>query len=318
MRWTSRARFLAGAMSVLAGCGGGGGDGGGGTQPGGNGTVSGSFTASIDGQSWTADAATMTVSGQAQPSRPGVVVLAGGQVASGISLSISLAFIRGPGTYPLGVNIGTNAGGIATITEAHGTNVESWNTSLTGAAGTVTITTRTSTRIAGTFSCTATALLGTSPSPASRIVTNGSFDVTLNSGTLPPIPAGYGSITTANLNSTPWNAATIVALFPGPGVFGLTAMTDDYTLLVSPKVPVAAGNTYNVPGDIGLTVLTTGGLDSWVAISGGPVGTVTITTLTDLSVVATYQATLPASAGNGTNTPMVIANGVINVNLDSL
>jgi hypothetical protein len=66
------------------------------------------------------------------------------------SLTVTLTNIDAPGTYPLGVNL-TGFGGTATV----GQRSDGWGTPLRGAAGdagSVVVTSRTATRIKGTFS----------------------------------------------------------------------------------------------------------------------------------------------------------------------
>ena len=151
MRNASRWASLVLLGPVLAACGGGGG--GGPTGPGG-GTAA--FTATIDGQAFAADSITFTVTGN--PGVPGSLIISGADVVSGTdyrTLSLSVSFIGATGAYPIGINIGTTAGGTASVTEVAGSTVTIWSTSLNGAAGTVTITSLTATRMKGTFSFTA-------------------------------------------------------------------------------------------------------------------------------------------------------------------
>src|SRR5205085_1351659 len=103
-------------LSHLASCGG---SGGGGLGSGGGGKSN--FRATIDGQSWIADANAVQVSADAKA--PGVLALTGTHVTSAsnyLSLELALGYLTGPKTYPLGVNAGTNAGGRATVFEQQG------------------------------------------------------------------------------------------------------------------------------------------------------------------------------------------------------
>jgi hypothetical protein len=292
------------ALGLLAvGCGGDDGpagpSGGGGGGAGGN-----AFTGTIDGQPWKADANAIAVSGSATPTRQGTLTLIGINTATGVSVSLTLSFIVGPATQPLGVNI-TNPGGIASVVNGS----KSWLTPLSGAAGFVTITARTSTRIAGTFFFTADANVGTTP--ATTTVTNGAFDITVAAG-LPDLPTGVGSTTIANLGGTPWNAATIVGTNPGAGVFAYSASNTDYSLTITPKMPVSAGNTYGIPSQIAMTVIQTGGGSSWWGGLGADVGTLTITTFDANRMIATFSATLPPLSGASS---LAVTGGAINKHL---
>jgi hypothetical protein len=116
------------------------------------------MTATVNGQAWQAGAAAGSVVAlQHAPKSGGYTIIGVEQTGGGIgaTMSIMINNIAGPGTYTLGLDGVTTYGGFAGITGG-GT----WLTPLSGAAGTITISTLTTTRIAGTFSYTATASAG--------------------------------------------------------------------------------------------------------------------------------------------------------------
>lgn len=277
--------------------GGGGGGGGGGNT----------FTATIDGQAFAADAATIQVTGNTPATRQGTLVITGYQTSSGRALSVSFSFFIGPASQPLGVNPGTNPGGIASITIAS----DIWMTPLSGAAGFITLSTRTDKRIAGTFNFTAAGSLP-GMSPANRVVTNGTFDITIDAG-LPPLPTGVGSTCIANIGGTPWNAATIVGIQPGAGSFSVAADNTSYSISLVPKVVTAAGNTYGIPSEMGITVLRTGTAESWYGGLGADIGSVTITTLDANRLIASFNGTLPPLSAPGS---LAVTGGAINAHLE--
>ena len=200
----------------------------------------------------------------------------------------------GPTTQPLGVNINTTPGGIGMVAVPPA----SWTTPLNGAAGTITLTKRTSTEIAGTFSFTATPSVGAT---STRNVTAGTFDITISGG-LPAMPSGTGSVVDASIDGTPWNAATIVGSNPGSGIFTLEADNTEYSVTLIPTVPVVAGTTYGIPSQMSLTVIRTGTSNSWAATSGADVGSVTITTFDAHRLVASFDVTLPPQTASGSLT----------------
>lgn len=273
--------------------GGGGGGGGGNT-----------FTATIGGQAWTADKNLITVSGSDTPTRFGTLVISGVQTSTGTSLSLSLSFIIGPATQPLGVNPGSNPGGTGMLTVAP----DIWMTPLSGQAGFITITARTDKRIAGTFNFTADPSL---PGPPAKVVTNGAFDITDAAG-LPPLPTGVGSTAIATIGGTPWNAATIVGINPGGGIFSIVADNTAYSITILPKVAVVAGNDYGIPSQMGLTVSRTGTADSWAATTGPDIGSVHITTFDADRVWAMFSGILPPLAAASS---LTVSGGVINAYL---
>lgn len=304
MRHGRRLFILILTVCLAGGCGGGDGpaDPGGG-NPGGN-----TFTATIDGVPWTSDQASIAVSGIATPTREGMIILSGFEAATGRGLSLSFSFFIGPASQPLGVNTGTTPGGTGSVI----TPPNSWLTPLSGAAGFITLTQRTGTRIAGTFNFTAAALAGATP--ANRVVTAGTFDITKEAG-LPPLPTGVGSTTIATIGGQPYNFATIVGLNGGGGVFSFNASNTTYSITLTPKQPVVAGNTYGIPSQMSMTVLRTGTADSWWGGTGADLGSVTITTLAADRLVATFNAALlPLNAA----VALPVAGGTINAFLSGV
>lgn len=293
-RQRSRSRFLLACLSivslVIVGCGGSSSPTGPSDQSSGTGTGN-VFSAIIDGTAWSSDANHITVTGSTSPTRAGTLVISGYETASGTTLSLTLSFVGGPSTQPLGVNINTTPGGIGMVAAPPA----SWTTPLDGAAGTITLSKRTSTEIAGTFSFTATASVGAT---GTRNVTAGSFDITMAGG-LPAMPTGTGSVVHASIDGTPWNAATIVGSNPGSGIFTLEADNTEYSVTLIPTVPVVAGTTYGIPSQMSLTVIRTGTSNSWAATSGVDVGSVTITTFDAHRLVASFDVTLPPQTASG-------------------
>ncbi|HET6462355.1 MAG TPA: hypothetical protein VFH33_01020 [Candidatus Krumholzibacteria bacterium] len=300
------------ALGLLAmGCGGGG-DGGGPAGPGGGGGGGGgsnSFSGTIDGTNWKSDAALIQVTGDASAARQGTLSITGYSASAkrGITLTISFFTATTPVTQPLGVNPASNPGGVGSVI----VTPTIWSSPLSGKAGFVTLTARTDKRIAGTFNFGADALVGGTV-PASRNVTNGKFDITIAGG-LPALPTGVGSTSTANIGGTPWNAATIVGLHPGAGVFGITASTTEYTITLTPVVPVSAGQSWNIPSQVTVQVIQTGTANAWAAISGPDIGSINITTFDTHRLVATYSAAGIASTGGGS--PLTITSGTVNAYL---
>ncbi|MGB8223750.1 MAG: DUF6252 family protein [Polyangiales bacterium] len=280
-------RVLLLIVLVAVGCGdsaGGGGGAGGTGNPGGM-----SFSASVDGQSWAADEGTISVTGNPAAPSLGTIVISGADIATGRSLILALSFVSAPGTYPLGVNVGTTPGGTASVTASP----DSWLTPLSGGAGTVTITVRTTTRIAGSFSFTADPLVGGGPA---TVVSNGKLDITVDSG-LPALATSDGSTATATLGGSSWNAATVIGLNLGAGLFSFTGDNTAYSINMTPKVALAAGNSYGIPSQVSFTIIRTGTVDSWAATGGADVGTWTVDTFSTTGASGTFQGTLPKLGG---------------------
>jgi hypothetical protein len=261
------------------------------------------MSANVDGQPWEADQSAITVNGGSSTPFQGTISISGTQLAGGNkTILLVLSFISGPGTYPLGVNFLTNAGGQATYTQAP----TSFVTALTGEAGVVTITTRTNTRIAGTFSFLASDITG----PGTVNVTNGEFDITVEGG-LPTLPTGSGSEMSANLDADFWNAATILANRQSANQFNLVVTNTEFAMTMTSVVDILAGSVYGIPGQIQLTINRLGTIDSWQAEAGPNVGTVSITESTEGQLVGSFSGVIPQVSGGVT--PLTVSDGEFNV-----
>jgi len=271
------------------------------------GTVNNEMSAKIDGQQWSADQSAITVTGNAATPRQGTISISGTRITPQQNITLLLSFITGPGTYPLGVSVVSNAGGTGLVTNPPNT----WLTPLSGAAGTVTISTRTDSRIAGTFAFVANEI----PSGGTTAVTEGQFDITVSGG-LPNLPTGFASAASAKLNGANWNAAAILADSPNAGEFNFVGTTTDFSIALHSLVPVLAGSPYGVPSQIDLTITRIGSSEVWHAESGPDVAFVTLIEFTDDLLVGTFQGTIPQSSGG--STPMVITEGQLNLSLQPI
>src|SRR5689334_6953682 len=121
--------------------------------PGGGASGPSPLSMTVNGQPWNADPLAAGVG--VTVATPGTYILVAirglGTAATGAIFTLSNIGV--PGTYDLGVSA-TNFGGSFSFASATG----EWWTPPSGSAGSVTITTLTTTRIAGTFSCTVDSL----------------------------------------------------------------------------------------------------------------------------------------------------------------
>lgn len=133
-------------------------------------TSAGHLTATVDGVAWTASAQSVSTAAIAAGAGVYSILVSQTADANALNLSMTLYHVTAPGTYPLGVD-STMSGGIGVVS-----NLDAgWATPLSGSAGSITITTLTSTRMAGTFAFTANAASGSAT--GTRVVTGGSFDL---------------------------------------------------------------------------------------------------------------------------------------------
>jgi hypothetical protein len=257
------------------------------------------MSATIDGASWTADVPYVTA--QAVASVPGAFVISGTSVSSGaggIAILITLYNVAGPGTYALGAGQ-TVFGGIATI----GESTAGWGTPLDGAAGTVTITALSPTRIAGTFSFTATPSVG--GAAGNRVVTGGQFDLTLPGAALVPVPDNAGGRASATIDGSPFSPSTIVVNDSGGNLI-VSAGNMDRSFQIHITTFAGAGS-YSLSTSAPMrTLQVTAGTAAW-GIGGVTSGTIQVTSATATRVAGTFTATLDATAGTTATGPIAVS-----------
>jgi hypothetical protein len=305
--------FAVCSLQSLAACGGGSGGGpGGGGAGGGTATGSGHLRATIDGQAWAADQNTIQVNSSAAV--PGTLTITGTRVTSAanyLSLTMALGYINGPATYPLGVNQGTNAGGTVTVLDqSSASQLGIWMTDLTGARGTLTVTSMSATRIAGTFQFMAPPQTGSAVT-STRTVTDGDFELPIPAAFAPTTADNYGSLIKATFNGGPWNGATVVGLgTPSSGVLSFGGTTTGVSLNLITVTAVQVGGTYDQTG-VRLMASGTGASCCWGG--NGDLSSVTITSLGATRAAGTFTATLPAAGGSAATGPLIITGGTFDV-----
>lgn len=311
-------------IALTAACSGGGttdpGDNGnGGNNNGGGGNTSGTrMTATVDGQAWSASEASV-IALQFNAIAGGYIVIANQLTQAGglgSTLSLTINNIRGPGTYPLGVDAVTVAGGFAGITAGTG---GVWTTPLSGAAGSITITALTPTRIAGNFNYTATASSG--GATGSRVVTNGVFDAPFQGNVSIPasLPDSVGSVMTATLNGTAWNGAIVSGQTTATHL-ALSGINSTQTLILTIPRPAGLG-TYplsNNPGSLLYAwdpnaVAPAGARCCWGIV--GDIGAITFTSITTTRARGTFGAILSPQPGTAASGLLVITNGTFDIGL---
>lgn len=262
-----------------------------------SGTGSGSFTATLDGVNWASAASLITVSG-ANSVVPGSIIISGTQTSgtSTISVSLLLGYIPGvaPPSLPFGVNQATTAGGTGLVQSTTSSTFANWSTGFSGAAGTVSITGITSSQISGTFQFTAPPQLG--QTGASKVVTNGKFTVPLSGFVVAPASTP-GSVVTASLGGSPFNAATITGTAAPVSFLGTstsaTNVTSSVDLIMSGTI--VAGTSYPLTTPQGggsyASILVTVGSSSFGGASGDS-GSVFISSISGGRASGTFSGTL--------------------------
>jgi hypothetical protein len=247
------------------------------------------LSARIDGAQWQAGTLGFTVQ---TTSQPGGFYIQGSSTTGGTatSLNLMLSRITGPGSYPLGVNY-SNSGGIATVTRG----AQGYSTPLSGAAGTVSITSITAARIAGTFSFQADPIVA--GAGAAIAVTSGEFDVALPAGFTVAGADQAGSLVSGSIGGVAWNGATIVAT----GGTTLNFVAGNTTHMVSFIGQIPGPGTYPLNATFPsrrITVQAIPGGEGWSGSAAGD-GSITVTTYTATRAVGTFTGTLPRVGATG-------------------
>lgn len=258
------------------------------------------FTALVDGTRW------RPISYVFSPNQYGGFSLFATDIfgPNRFSVSLSVGHVVGVGTYPLTGDVGPFDGGTASI--SNGTAY--WGANGSGGSGTLTVTSATATRIAGTFQFTAVPTAGFG---GTRYVTEGEFDLpTQGTGfDITPLNAAYRFDAVADGTAcSPRNAS--ISGVPGDRFSLSVGCTENRTIGLDLSNFVGTG-TYPL-GTGGTRVMSFfRSLPSFASQSYGgtnalSAGTVTITTYTPgasigtTRVAGTFSATL-SSATAGTS-----------------
>lgn len=270
----------------------------------------GSLSATIDGTAWVSTGqSTRTRVGEGVPN--GLLEISGSRTddATTTRLDMTLAFVSGPGTYPLGVNIYVVQGGTALVRQDSAQSRTEWFTFLERVVGTVTITSLTSDRVAGTFHYNATLIPDYVSPMAMRSVTEGSFDLPLPPEFTPATPSDLGHAVRATADGSDWYAAAVVVR-DMPGVH-ITAGSDTMSLTIDIDPPIVVGATYHLQDGSHSMAATRVGSRSWGGVRPGTFGTITITEYSDTRAAGTFQATLAPWADG--IAPIVITYGQFSI-----
>jgi hypothetical protein len=255
------------------------------------------FRARIGDVEWEADA--RTVANAALQGDPGLYAINGRQQADGYGLVLQLFNIGLPATYPLGVGP-RMIGGFGTVQGP--TTV--WATPPSGAAGQIALSTLTDTRIAGTFSFTANALVGSEVLQ----VTGGEFDLPIVAlRPAGPVPENAGHVLSGTFAAAPFNASAASVTLGGGQNPTLTIVGNNTEWNLFLRVAAMRG-----PGNYELSTTTpvrwiqVTGIDgnafpSWSSLEPGASGSVTVTSVSTARVRGTFTGTLPPLGGGATS-----------------
>jgi len=274
--------------------------------------------ATVQGTPWQSGPGALT--SPAQTVGPGGYSMTGtSQQGSTVqAISLSLMNIPGPGTYPLGTG-GNVSGGTAIFSDGTG----GWLTPLSGASGTISITTLTDSRFVATFSFTAEAVSGSAT--GTRTVTAGSVDLPI-AILAPPGPVANRSRNRvqASLNGEAWNAAT-VATSGASSVFTFGGSNTRHFISIT-LADLAGPGTYPLGGS-GPRVLSVavrgpdGAVNTqptccWNTSAPGASGSVVVQSAGSGRLVGTFSFTIPPQPGTGATAPLVITNGTFDLGFD--
>ena len=300
----------------LAACGGGSE---GTTSPNGGSTSGFHMTAKVDGAAFVASNPDLSPASQAAPGSYVILGLQGSTTAATI-ITISLANIRGPGTYPLGVGPQVPGGSVILAVSSAG-----WASPMSGADGSITITSLSTTEIAGTFNFSVTASLS-GTTPATRNITEGDFRLPVKQlVAIGPIPDKAGSTLTMTANGSPFNGAfaqaSLNTISGSPGQYLVIASTNStrgfgITLSgVTGPGTYALGNTSTVTRQMQFSLVSNALANMWSSVGPGSSGSVIITSLTATRIKGTFSGVLGPTPGTTSTGTATITNGVFDIGL---
>jgi hypothetical protein len=264
--------------------------GGGGTSGGGTATT-GTFTATIDGGSFTGALGLTAVHANNQLSISGS--------DSQYTLQVIAGGVQGPGTYPISGSSPT------TVVLALNGTAQVWLAGPTIGSGSITVTSLTSTTVAGTFSVTVGPSAG-GPASGSKVIANGVFNVPLSTSTAvpPSVPAGPATPTgtpaglVASIDGVLWRPA-------GPGQATRTAQgfvtiagVDLQARGLSIAIFASAPGTYSLNNPNSHNALYSAASQQWFTSRPGGGGSVTIASISTTRVSGSFVMTLGPGPNN--------------------
>lgn len=262
--------------------------------------------ATVDG-AWAAETAAASSAG------PGVYAISGGKTTgtNPFIVTLSLYNIGGPGTYPLGTG-STVAGGAGSVVNQF--TAATWITPLSGADGSLVITTLSSTRIGGTFNFVASPLGG--GATGNKNATSGEFLVQLASVPA-PLPDNYGSKVSATIAGAAWNAAFASGTYFAANRVSTVSSHNNARLLNISLNEVTGPGTFplGTARTISVSNSTLTQSNSWHSSGAGSSGSVTITSITATRMRGTFTATLGPTPGTQTSGTLAITSGSFDIGL---
>ncbi len=271
------------------------------------------FTATVNGQAWASAANLTNVTAAAS----GTYIISGSvlQGTNARAVTMTLMNVPGPGTYPLGTGAGVS-GGTGIYAESSG----GWGTALSGEAGTVTISTLTAARVAGTFNFVADAVSG--GATGTRAVTNGAFDLPITAGTTTPVDEKNRMKIAATIGGQSYNASTVVtsgvlgSIFVIGGNNTRHSITFGFSNLPGPGTyPLGGGVLASVQVGAPPGQPVTGPLCCWNGTFAGSSGSVTVTTLTATRMTGSFTFNLQPGGAGAATAPLTVANGTFDVGI---
>ena len=277
------------------------------------------MTAKVDGAAFVASNPSITSANQIAPGSYSFSGLQSSTTAATI-ITVTLANIRGPGTYPLGVGPQVPGGSVILAVATAG-----WISPMTGADGSITITSLSTTEIAGTFNFIVTAS-SSGATPATRTITEGDFHLPVKQlTTIGAIPDNAGSTLTMTANGSAFNGAfaqaSLNTISGSPGQFLVIASSNStrgfgITLSgVTGPGTYALGNTSTVTRQMQFSFVSNVLANTWSSIGPGSSGSVIITSMTSTRIKGTFSGVLGPAPGFSSPGTATIANGVFDIGL---
>lgn len=256
------------------------------------------LTARIDGAPYTGSAPSALLTGS------GTFTIAAPPTSTVRGLTLQLFSIGRVGTYPLGVGPSIIGGTGQVVTFAGAQYI----TPQTAESGSVTITSLSTTRIAGTFSFTGSRQTFTGPEVTT--VTQGVFDVPVKGNGTLAISSNTGSSATGTVRGQPFTAATAsMPIRPETGTLQFR-VTQGSTVIDVEMSELLGIGTYTMGTGAARRVALAVGVDGFPSTFGGTnlgtTGTIVINSISSFRVRGTMNVTLKPVFAAGSTIPAVV------------
>ena len=271
-------------------------------------TTTNKFTALVDDVRWQAYSVSLTANQYGGFSLNGLDLYS----LSRMNITITVGHVTGVGSYPIVGGLGPFDGGEASIRPTGSSAV--WSTRSTGSSGTLTVTTATESRVAGTFQFVA---IPTAGFGGNRTVTQGEFDLPIGTSGIQFTELNAAYRFAAHIDGVPFAAGSTAPVTIAPGDrLAIRAYDADFSSVGLEVSEFTGVGTYALGSGALRAMSVTRSVPSYQQFGGTnalSTGTVAVTsyvagtTVGTTRVVGTFAATLLPSFGSAGALPVQVS-----------